>query len=190
MIEANQVVREKLAGDVRLKELRLVAFDSLQAYWQAFYQAIYVKHPGYIPLVATLMTQNPENVATKISGPIPLFFSPKPEYRQEIGMIDYREFNDHRAAIINLEQKTLNENSLAVLLGLDKEQLFVLNQKLTETMEQFMQIGPDDKLVCDCEQEFKDNPLWLEDEYLVLNPETLVETLQDLGREFLVLKRD
>ncbi|MBU2052110.1 hypothetical protein KKH13_02795 [Patescibacteria group bacterium] len=188
--EALRIVQEQLVQEPSLSQLRQTAYQSLETYWQAFYKAIYVKHPAYIPLVATLMTQNPENVETHISGPVPLFFSPKPKQRQKIGMVDYREFNDHRAAIISLEQGTLNEDSLTVLLGLDIEQLKFLNNELTQTMERLAQIHPDDKLIRDCEQEIKDNPLWLDDEYLVLYPETLVETLQDLAQQFMALKRN
>jgi len=64
-------VHERFMREPELIDLRLKAFNNLQDYWRAYYQAIHVQHPGYMPLVATLMTQNPENIKTNISGPVP-----------------------------------------------------------------------------------------------------------------------
>ena len=186
------LVRERLAQEPALTELRLAAFANMDAYWRAYYQAIHVQHPGYMPLVATLMTQNPEKVETHIGGPVPLFFSPKPEYRQEFGMVDYREFNDHRGAIIDLLQGYINEDSLAVLLGLEAEPLLTLNRKLPLAMEHFVRIGEDDELVQACQQEIQDNPLWqsINPDFFQFSPDTLAVALRDLSNEFFALKRD
>jgi len=107
-------------------------------------------------------------------------------------MVDYREFNDHRGAIIDLLQGDINEDSLAVLLNLEAEQLRILNRELPLTMDYFTHITEDDKLVRACQQEVHDNPLWqnIDKEFFQFAPDTFVIALRDLGNAFLALKRE
>jgi hypothetical protein len=182
-----EAVREKLAGDTPLKELRLKAFDGLEAYWRAFHSAIYIKHPNYVPLVAAMMTQDVEQSGSLFNGPLPVFYSLDKAGRKKWGLADYRQLNDQRVAIVSVDGgKRINEGSLAVLMDLNKTQLKALSEALPIWMNRFVSVASDDKLIDDCQQEAQRNPLWNNDKALEFDPSTLAIALQELGINFLL----
>ena len=183
-----EIVESRIPAE-SLKDLQIGTFLNLQAYWQAFYEAVYIGHPNYILLIATLMSQNPQNKKTHIQGPLPVFFTPTPETQKQMEVPDYRAFNDHRVAIIDINQGTVNENSLAALLYLDEKQLRELDSGLQTRMEQLTQLTEGDQILEGCRQEIEKNPAWKKDQYLEFNPITLRPALQELGVKYLEIQK-
>lgn len=183
-----EVVEPRIPAE-SLKDLRIGIFLNLQAYWQAFYEAVYIGHPNYTLLISTLMSQNPQNKKTHIQGPLPVFFAPTPETQKQMEVPDYRALNDHRVAIIDINQGVVNENSLAILLGLDEKQLRELDSGLRTRMEQLTQLTEGDPLLEGCRQEIEKNPAWKKDQYLEFNPITLRSALQELGVKYLEIQK-
>ena len=180
-------VKERLSEEASLRILRLAALDNLQAYWRSFYQAIYIKHPNYIPLMAAFLTDDPEQSGSLVIGSLPLFYSIPPDSREKFSLADYRQLCDQRVAIINVKDgKEFNEGSLMVLLGLEKPKLESLNRDLPLWMNMFLNAASNQQLIDGWKNEVARNPRWTQDSSLEFNRSTLIETMQDLGAEFLI----
>ncbi len=188
--QAIHAIRERFLREPELIDLRLKAFHHLQDYWRAYYQAIHVRHVNYDSLVNVLMTEDSQKSGSQMSGPLPLFFAPEPEIIKKYELTDYRELNDHRAAIISLDSGEVNEGSLSVLMGLDRIRLSLLNWNLPYWLKKFSQIKPQNPMILACGEEMERNPLWQRKEYFEFTPQTLAAALQDLGKEFFALKRE
>lgn len=136
--EATQELNLNFGRDAseQLRITRWQTFAQLQAYFWALKYAVSEPHISCLESIVVFMTQDEDHTRSILNGPIPLFFRPDTKIAEQFPQYDYRDLNDDRAAIVDIDSDRVNDRSLIAFLAFDQQTLEQISQGITERMRE------------------------------------------------------
>lgn len=130
-------LKEDFAKKRALEDLRWKVFKKLQAYFLTIRYVTDYYDLGCLTTIVVFMTKDERKTGSELKGPIPLMFPYTEEAKKIFGEpYDYRQLNDDRTAIVDLDDGQIDEETLEKFLKLGKKELEEISSGVDVRMQE------------------------------------------------------